>query len=331
MYCLTSRRLGSAAFAAALLLSPSFLPAADIIGRYGGDFMAAGGGARSLALGGAYTSFSGDAWSLFWNPAGLADIRQREAAVMHSERFAGVVDYDVASLAIPQPDGSVPAIGLLRLGVNGIPFTRLEYPDQPLSDRNRVEVDKVVSSGDYALFVGKGEHYKRWRWGVAPKLIFRHVGSDLRAYGLGLDAGVGGRPIETLPIEAGIAARDLFSTVLAWEQTGRKELIPSTVRLGLSGRLNLPMLEAALTPAVDFSYRFENLGGSDAAALQIGAEYLIRNTFALRLGSDDGRMTFGGGLDLKPMSLDYAFIGHDELGDKHRISITARWGGESVR
>jgi len=75
----------------------------------------------------------------------------------------------------------------------------------------------------------------------------------------------------------------------------------------------------------------ENLGGSDATALQAGVEYLIRSSFALRVGSDAGRLTFGGGLNLKPVSLDYAFVGHNELGDTHRISITTRWGAIEAR
>ena len=44
---------------------------ADIIARYGNAFMNDGAGARALAMGGSYVSLSDDAWSIFWNPAGL--------------------------------------------------------------------------------------------------------------------------------------------------------------------------------------------------------------------------------------------------------------------
>jgi len=297
----------------------------DIVGRYGGEFMATGGGARAVALGGAYTAVAGDAWALFWNPSGLVRVERSEVGLMHSERFAGVVDYSSAVYAAPRPDGSVWSAGLIRLGVNGIPFTRLEGPG-PLSNQNRVEVDRYVNSGDYVLFVGKAERFGRWRWGVAPKLIFKHIGDSHRAYGLGVDVGAGGRPVKWLPIEAGIAVRDLLGTVLAWEQTGRKEIIPSTLRTGLAALIDLPPLEARLTAAADLSYRFEVFGGSDAAALHLGAEYLVRQTVALRVGSDDGGLTIGGGLELLPVGIDYAYIEHDDLGDTHRVSINARWG-----
>ncbi|MBM3328752.1 MAG: hypothetical protein FJY67_04645 [Calditrichaeota bacterium] len=325
------------ALAAALVMSLTSVIApvhgADVIGRYGGDFMG-GAGARRLALGGAGAALGGDLWSLFWNPSGLAEVQRTEAALMHSERFTGVVDYDVLGFAVPRPDATVEALGALRLGVNGIPFTRLERPNDPLTGGNRVEIDRVVSDGEYAFYVARAGRSVAdlplagrldYRWGLAPKLLFKHIG-NYRAYGLGLDLGVGKSFVGTVPVEAGIGVRDLLGSILAWEQTGRKEVIPSTLRAGIAARLDLPPLEAVLTPLADVVYRFDLAGGSDAASLHYGAEYLVRDIVALRVGSDDGRLTLGGGLALSAVAIDYGFIGHDDLGDSHRISLTARWG-----
>lgn len=297
--------------------------------------MATGGGARSLALGGANTALSADAWSLFWNPSGLLRVKGPEAGFMHSERFGGIVDYDAGSYAVPRQDGSVVSAGFIRLGVNGIAFTRLENPGQPHSETNRVEVDKWVNEAEYAFYAGIANDFessvwagpfRSWRWGIAPKLIFKHFGTDYNAFGLGVDAGISGRIFKDIPIETGLAVRDLAGTVLAWAETGRKEIITPTLRAGIAGTFELPSLEATLTPVVDVSYRTEAIGDSDAVAVHAGFEYLVRHTAALRIGSDDGRLTFGGGLQLKPVSIDYAYIGHDELGDTHRISATIRWG-----
>lgn len=285
-----------------------------------------GGGARALAMGSAYTALADDAWSLFWNPSGLIFINSQQAGGMHSERFDGVVDYDVAVYATPRPDNSVWSAGMIRLGVTGIHFTRLEDPNSPHSDVNRVEIDHTVNDGEYTFFAGIARNYRQWRWGLAPKLLFRHLGSDYRAYGLGVDVGGGGRPLPNIPVEAAVSIRDLLGTVLAWEQTGRKEVIPPTLRAGLAGNFLLPRLEARISPAIDVSYRFEVLGDSDALGLHLGLEYMVKNIVALRAGSDDGTLTVGGGLNLKPVSIDYAYAGHSNLGDTHRISITARWG-----
>ncbi|MCF7810675.1 hypothetical protein K9N50_06770 [bacterium] len=296
------------------------------IGRYSDESMATGGGARSLALGSACMAQIDDAWALFWNPSGLMNIDRTEFGLMHSERFAGVVDYDAAAYATPLPDNTVWALGLIRLGVNGIPFTKLEDPDQPHSDLNRIEVDKYVNEAEYTFFIAKAGNYERWRWGIAPKLLFRHFGMDYRAYGLGVDVGAGGKVIPTLPVNVGITIRDLLGTVLAWEQTGRKEIIAPTVRAGIGGDFKLSSLEARIIPAVDMSYRFDLLGDKEAIALYYGLEYIVKETFALRAGNNDGQFTFGGGLNLKPVTIDYAFTGHDYLGSTHRISITTFWG-----
>jgi hypothetical protein len=318
-------RLTTLKISAVLLIILSSTVCADI-GRYSDESMSSGGGARSLAIGSACTAQIDDAWSLFWNPSGLMNIDRTEFGIMHSERFAGVVDYDATTYATPLPDSAVWAVGLIRLGVNGIPFTRLENQNQPHSDLNRVEVAKYVNEAEYTFFIAKAGQYNRWRWGIAPKLLFRHFGTDYQAYGLGVDVGAGGRVIPTLPINAGITVRDILGTVLAWAQTGRKEVIAPTVRAGLAGDFKLSSLEARLIPALDMSYRFDLLGDKEAFAMHYGLEYIVKEIFALRIGDNDGQFTFGGGLKLKPVTIDYAFTGHDYLGNTHRISITTFWG-----
>jgi len=309
---------------------------ASNIGRFGGEFMTGGGGARALAMGGAAVALESEPWALFWNPAGLANVQRPHLGLMHSERFAGVVDYDAVSYAATQPDGRVLAVGLIRLGVNGIPFTKLENPGQPLGEDNRVEVDKIVTDGEYAIYTARAGRFSRttglfsgfgFNWGLAPKLIFKHIGS-YRAYGVGLDAGVSRRFGEKRWLSVGAALKDACGTVLAWEQTGRKEVIIPTASGGVAFGTPLPALEADLTIAADGSYRIESLGDPHAGAVHFGLEYLVRRVFALRAGADDGEPTFGGGVNLKPVSIDYAFIGHDQLGETHRISVTARWGGK---
>jgi len=326
---------GVAIVAALVLFGSTGSLFASVIGRYGGEFMAAGGGARSLAMGGAAVAVESEPWALFWNPAGLAHVTRPHLGLMHSERFAGVVDYDAVSYAALQPDDKVLAVGMIRLGVNGIPFTRAEIPGQPIGQQNRVEIDKIVSSGEYAFYAARAGNYTlNWSflkgfgfdWGVAPKLIFKHIGS-YRAYGIGLDAGISRRFGNKRWLSVGAAAKDVCGTVMAWEQTGRKEIIIPTASAGVAFGLPLPALEADLTFAADGSYRTESFGESSAGAAHLGFEYLVRKVFALRVGADDGEPTFGGGINLKPVSIDYAYIGHDQLGETHRISVTARWGG----
>ncbi|MDP8239093.1 MAG: PorV/PorQ family protein [Candidatus Hatepunaea meridiana] len=299
-----------------------------LVGHYAGEVMAAGGGARSLAMGGACTALTDDAWSLFWNPSGLANVDRMQLGLMHSERFDGIVDYDVGVFAIPRPDKSVWSLGLIRLGVNGIPNTRLEDDDQPHSENNRVEVDHYFNDGQYAFFIAKAAQMKNWRWGIAPKFLYQHL-DEHSAYGLGIDLGFAGRLFPRFPVITAITVRDMLGTVLTWD-TDRSEVIPPTLKVGLASTINLSRMEAKLSPVVDFTYRFEAVGDSDAVVWQYGMEYLVKDMVALRVGSDEGRLTFGGGINLKVFAINYAFLDHDDLGDTHRISIIARWSKKQV-
>lgn len=328
-----NRQISGIAFPVLLALLLNCQGNAQVIGRYGGEFMASGAGARSLAMGGAGGGISGDPWSLFFNPAGLASISQPHLGLMHAERFEGVVDYDAAVFSIPQEANRTLTVGMLRLGVNGIPFTKLENPNAPPDNSNRVEVDKYVTDGEYAFYVSRAGRIdysasflkvNGLEWGVAPKFIFKHIGS-YRHYGLGVDAGLLKRWEGEQLYSVGLSLRDVLGTVLKSEKTGRTEVIVSTLRLGGGMTLPLPVLEADVSLAADGLYRFEALGESEALEYQAGLEYLVRKIFALRAGSDNGRFTLGGGISLKPLSIDYAFIGHDDLGDTHRISLNARW------
>ena len=52
------------------------------------SFLNIGVGARALGMGGAYTALADDANALYWNPAGLSKLEQREFTASHAEMFA---------------------------------------------------------------------------------------------------------------------------------------------------------------------------------------------------------------------------------------------------
>ena len=54
--------------------------------KYAGEFLYLGVGGRPLAMGGAYVAATGDAFSAYYNPAGLIDLDNYQGAFMHSER-----------------------------------------------------------------------------------------------------------------------------------------------------------------------------------------------------------------------------------------------------
>jgi hypothetical protein len=91
---------GMAALATALALAaPSF--GAE---KFAGDFLNLGSGARALGMGSAYVAVTDGAASSYYNPAGLMNLKSREASLMHSEEFGGMQNYNTLSIAAPLSD-----------------------------------------------------------------------------------------------------------------------------------------------------------------------------------------------------------------------------------
>src|SRR3989339_1181283 len=78
------------------------------------SFLSAGAGARATAMGGAFTALSDDASALYWNPAGLAQLREPELLVVHNESFESI-RHDAALFAQPLRRRGVFAAGLYGL------------------------------------------------------------------------------------------------------------------------------------------------------------------------------------------------------------------------
>ncbi|MBI5596118.1 MAG: hypothetical protein HY928_08530, partial [Elusimicrobia bacterium] len=79
----------------------------------GAAFLKLDPGARSAALGGAYSAAAGSADTLFFNPAGLASLSRREFMAGHAEWLAGT-RFDALAMGLPVAWGSL-GVSALRL------------------------------------------------------------------------------------------------------------------------------------------------------------------------------------------------------------------------
>ncbi len=89
------RRLNPAAILALCIgLGTSAAQARDFatnaVGTAGSEFLTVDVGARAIGMGGAFTAATDDAYSMYWNPAGLAQIARASAGAMHNEYVAGI-------------------------------------------------------------------------------------------------------------------------------------------------------------------------------------------------------------------------------------------------
>ena len=98
--------------------------------KYAGEFLTHGVGARALGMGGAYVAVADGVTAGYWNPAGVADVRERAVQFMHSETFGDVVNYDTGAYVHPLDSDAGLALTVVRLAVDDIPFEQMWQDDE---------------------------------------------------------------------------------------------------------------------------------------------------------------------------------------------------------
>ncbi len=164
--------------------------------------------------------------------------------------------------------------------------------------------------------------------GASAKIIQRGLMGH-NAFGVGLDIGARWQPVEAFSV--GLNVQDVFGTYLFWD-TGINETVFPTVKLGFAVEWPLRKFGTVVTFTSDGDFRFEGRKyasqyhfGEVSLDTHVGAEFLIRERVALRIGASEGNMTAGLGINFglfsHPVSLDYAYLSHEDLDNTHRFSL----------
>ncbi|MCB9366971.1 MAG: hypothetical protein H6506_02710 [Calditrichaeota bacterium] len=310
---------------AAIILLTHSAGAEWVVGRYAGEFLDLGAGARALGMGGASTASPSPATAGYYNPAGLSGLSRHSIEFMHASQFDNLFTYDYLSFATPMENGLAGSVTLLYSRVTDIPLTALEDPSQPLSDANRVVVDGQTGDHEIAAMASGGKSVGRgWNAGATAKLLTKSVAGE-SAIGLGFDIGLQ-RALGTRA-QFGAVVHDVTTSTMAWS-TGRTESIVPSLVLGGSWSAPLNAMNAKITLAADAETRFESRGEAEVIEVgpisvepHLGAEYLISGTVALRAGLNGERFTGGAGLLFGRLAVHAALEDHKDLGLTHRASV----------
>jgi len=160
----------------------------------------------------AFVSVASDATAGYWNPAGLLQIESNlQVALMHTEYFAGIAQYDYGSIAFNTDENSALAFSYLRFGVDDIPDT-----SELIDSEGNINYDRIrsFSASDNAFILSYARRInENLDVGVNAKVIRRTAGSFAGAWGFGLDAGINYRMGDWHFAAMG---RDITSTFNAW-------------------------------------------------------------------------------------------------------------------
>lgn len=303
------------------------------VGAAGGQFLKIGVGGRAMGMAGAYSSLANDLTAIYWNPAGVADIKNMEATFAYTSWFAGF-NQMYAALSMPMGSNFTLAAHMMRFGSSDIEITTF---DEPNGTGTYYTVSDI--SGGLTL---SGFLTDKFSFGVTAKFVALSF-SDMSSNGISFDIGTMyetgvqgikiGFAIMNLGTEQAYNGTSLNSTKRLNDAFFQAPLdvqylafpfeVPLIFRAGISSEL-VHMDEHKVIGAFDF------VTTSDVSEqYALGVEYTWNDLLCLRGGYLFGQSQFGlaGGVGLKYISggfnstIDYSINPTLNLGLVHRISV----------
>ena len=262
-----------------------------------------GPGPRAAAMGEGFIGLSDDATACYWNPAGLAQVNNFESFLSHQEWFYGFRD-EYISFALP--------VGKGGLGL-GAAYSRADGVENWTANNNPGDTF-ATQSGFIALSYGH-EIANFFLLGATVKGIYDNL-RVTTGTGFCGDLGFIFRLGERLNI--GLAGQNLGMGVQYGDET---HPLPMQLKLGLCTKPN------HFNIVTDFTLPFDNTPYGN-----FGIEWNIKNIFAFRAGYRSGPqdlfslgwqngVSFGCGIFLGKVSVDYAYVPYGNLGNTHRLSL----------
>jgi len=263
-------------------------------------------GARGVAMGRAYSALADDASAIYWNPGGLANLKEPEAFLTHYRPFlVQDLSLNFAALAWPTRHGSFWG-AWSRLGLTDAMAEDLFYlgaarkielaEGRSVSAGASLKIARVDFQGEVVTATGvepapAGQTELAGDFGVlvqwSPRLTAGWVVRNIGEPSFDFVPGGGGSRVEIVH-EGGVAYR--------WHPE-------STVALAL-----VEGSQRKLTPVA-------------------GAEIRFYDVFDLRAGVGDLKFYGGVGVRTDHLRVDTAFVTHNTLGISTMVSVTVPIGG----
>jgi hypothetical protein len=302
------------------------------VGAAGAEFLKIGIGGRANAMGGAYVAVANDLTSLYWNPAGLADVKAYAADFSYTQWFADF-GHSFGAISIPLGENFITALSATSFNSGQMTLTTVERPDGA----------GVFSVSDVAVGATiAGYLTDQFSFGITFKYISSGI-STLNSSGIAFDVGTMyntgiqgiklGFSLQNLGTQEKYSGQDLQTTRKLFEQLNAAPLdvqylassysIPLIFRAGATTDI-INDENNRLLAAVDF------ITLSDIPAeCAIGAEYTWNKILSLRGGYIIGQDQFGisGGVGINYIGggfrgqIDYSINPTKNIGLVNRISI----------
>ncbi|HZV13046.1 MAG TPA: PorV/PorQ family protein [Candidatus Kapabacteria bacterium] len=302
-------------------------------------------GARATAMGGAFSGLANDLTSVYWNPAGVAALRDQDVDFEYAQSFGGI-SYDFVAASMPISSQYNLAASAAFLSFGDIPITTILAQDG---------TGATFTASDMVLgLTFAGNLTDKFSFGISGKYV-RTGFYTLAASGLAFDVGTlyktdfngmtFGLAISNLGTQEQYSGQALL-TPLSQIDPQSGNTLPSTTYPSVNASLptnefSLPLLFRAgiaidvlqaanvkdqkLNLAADFVTFSDN-----PENVMVGAEYWWQDFVALRAGytflNDEYNFSAGVGLKYETGTfegtINYAFNNTKDLGGLNRIGVS---------
>jgi opacity protein-like surface antigen len=149
------------------------------VGTTAAKFLSIPVGARAVGMGGAFVAVSNDASAMYWNPGGLARLKQAEVIFSHADWIADI-DFNYGGVVLP----------VAGLGTVGLSFTALSTEEMERTTVDQPEgTGQFFSAGSFAVALSYGRNLTDWfSIGGNVKYVNEHIWNS-SATGIGVDIG----------------------------------------------------------------------------------------------------------------------------------------------
>lgn len=314
------------------------------VGTAAAQFLKIGVGARAMGLGGTFTAIANDVSTIYWNPAGIVNMKTTSIGFTHSQWFADI-SHDFAGVIVPISSSDFIAVQATSLNTGEQEVTTVMQQD---GTGVFYDVRDLALGFSYAR-----QLTDRFSVGISAKYVMQSLYNE-QASSITLDIGsylktgfhslIIGMAISNFGGTMQLDGRDLIAiTDLNTEVSGnynpdarlttQEYPLPLIFRVGLAMDFvggDDPVISSEsnrFTVAVEGTHLNDN-----NERFNIGTEYSWTETVFVRAGYkinyDSENWAFGAGFNIpignQNIVFDYAFIEFKDLGNVSQFSIELR-------
>lgn len=257
-------------------------------------------GARASAMNGAFTSVSDNTYAVFYNPAGLGQMKFREISFFFNPSPFGLSELSTAALSYAEPT----KIGVFGTAIKSYGFDLYRENNIIVSYANSYFPSRIIDTTEKDI----GLYY-----GFNLNIYHLNIKNYNSAFSYGFD--IGAMIKFSRMFKWGFIAKNITASKIGESS----QQIAQIYRTGISYS---PMENANLAFEVEKDVKFP-------LSFRFGFEYSPIKYLVMRAGTGNEPSVFSAGLGLLYgiLRFDYAFTKTEDIGFSHQGNITVNLGG----